>query len=96
MTCAVCFAAWDDVVRRSCPNCQYDAFAPGAREPRTVLDARTAFRESVTRFAPETRITPWDIAKPWVSLVLACLLLVGWLYACSAVGLGGPDRPFMW
>jgi hypothetical protein len=83
VTCLVCHATWTG--GGNCPQCGYDAGAPGAKDPGRVLAARDEFRARTTAYAPDSRVTVRDKLVPWAGLALGLVLLLVWLKACSSV-----------
>jgi hypothetical protein len=83
--CAVCHVTFSDEEAR-CPQCGYDARAPGAGDPRAILAARNAFREKTTAYAPGARVRRWDRIQPWVAVALGFAIFVFWMRACSSGG----------
>ncbi len=86
MKCLVCMATWDDAQGTRCPQCRFDMAAPDALDPTVLERARRAFRETTTAYAPQTRVSRWDVVRPWVGLGLGFLLFVLWLRACATSG----------
>lgn len=86
MKCMVCFATWEDKGSAVCPQCGYDAKRAGANEPQAILAAREAFKDKTTAFAPDSRVTAFDKAKPWLALGVGMLIFLFWLRACATGG----------
>lgn len=85
MKCLVCQASSGDA-SSTCPQCGYDLLAPGARDPRNVHAARSAFRDKTTAYAPQARVRRWDRVQPWLAVALGFLIFVLWMRACSSGG----------
>lgn len=86
MRCPVCYVTWNEQAGTACPQCGYDAELGGTSDPATLLKLREAFKQKSTAFAPNSRVTPLDKAKPWLGLLLGFVLFVFWLRACSSMG----------
>lgn len=95
MTCPVCYAAWDDGQGTVCPQCQNDVEALRTKRPEKILAARMAFRDKTLAYAPESRVTRWDVAQPWIGLLLGALLLLFWMWASHHFEMIGLMR-FFW
>lgn len=89
MRCPVCSATWPDsegAKGATCPQCKYDVKQPGADDAEKILAAREKFAEATTAYDPEHRVTTWDRAKPWLSLILGFVIFIFWMRACSTMG----------
>ena len=87
MKCLVCAATWDEAATGTvCTQCGYDMGRPDARDLTRLNHARDAWRDRSSAFAPHARVSAWDVARPWVALVLGFLLFMLWLRACSTGG----------
>jgi hypothetical protein len=84
VTCLVCQASAAGA--GPCPQCGYDSTAPGAKEPARVLAAREEFRARTLAYAPQSRVKLRDKLVPWAGLLLAVVLLLFWLRACTSGG----------
>jgi hypothetical protein len=83
MKCCVCFASFAQ--GQKCPNCGYDHAAPDAKELARITEAREAFRARTLAYAPETRVSAFDKARPWIGLGIGLVLFFVWLRACSSI-----------
>ncbi len=86
MKCLVCQATRADDAGSVCPQCNYDVSAPEARDPARIQQARQAFRDKTTAYAPGSRVTARDRWQPWVALALGFAIFIVWLRACSSGG----------
>ena len=86
MKCLVCSASWDESSGSVCVQCGTDMGRADARALARLNAARAAWRDHGTRFAPDSRVSAWDVVRPWVALVLGFFLFMLWLRACSTGG----------
>ena len=85
MRCDVCLASRPAAAGPVCPQCGWDAAAPGAHDTAAVLAAREAFKAGSLAFAPDTRVTRRDRAVPWLGLALGAALFLFVLVSCRAI-----------
>ena len=86
MKCLVCQATWDDREGQTCTQCGYDHAAAEARNPQRIQIARDQFRDRSSAYDPESRVTGWDRARPWLAILLGAVLFIFMLKACSMLG----------
>jgi hypothetical protein len=86
MKCPVCFATWPDSKGSLCPQCQFDQSAPNAKDTSVILAARESFKDKASAYAPDKRVSTWDVVKPWVGVVIAFIIFMLWLRACHTMG----------
>jgi hypothetical protein len=86
MKCLVCSATWPDQQGASCPRCHHDHAAPHVRELPALNAARARFRDEITAYAPDKRVSLWDNWRPWAGVALGFFTFVMWLRACSTGG----------
>jgi hypothetical protein len=82
MKCLVCHASWADEAGSDCPQCGYDARAPGASDAKSILAARESFKDKTTAYAPGSRVTAADKRVPWLAFGLAILMFLFWVRTC--------------
>lgn len=86
MNCPICHITFDSSRSSVCPQCHFDANSPDAKDTAKVLAAREAFKSRVSAYAPESRVTRCDIAKPWLAVIIGFCIFLIWLKACSNAG----------
>ncbi|MFT3924903.1 MAG: hypothetical protein QM778_20375 [Myxococcales bacterium] len=84
MQCLVCHAPFASGT--TCPQCGYDASAPGAGETHAILAARETFKAQSTAFEPHKRVTAADRRGPWLALGIGLLLFFFWVRTCASGG----------
>jgi hypothetical protein len=54
--------------------------------PAEIMARRRELKEAITSYSPESRVTRFDVIRPWIAVAIGFVIFCVWLRACSTGG----------